>query len=120
MPRSTDVAVPQPVPLCPFDPLVWYRPRLRALFGVDWRLEAYKRPASRAFGYYFMPIILGRELVARLALRKNGRSLELENVEVLPGHQAGDALSMTLSLLQAWSSTQSVRVPAELQERLSG
>jgi len=41
----------------PFDPAVWDRRRFAALWGWEYRLEAYTPPAKRVFGYYALPLV---------------------------------------------------------------
>lgn len=52
--------------LCPFDPVIRDRDRLRRRFGFDYRFEAFTPAAKRRHGYYVLPIIEGDRFVARI------------------------------------------------------
>lgn len=52
--------------LSPFDSLIWHRPRVARMFGMEHRLEAYTPKAKRQHGYFAMPVLHGGRLVARV------------------------------------------------------
>ena len=68
------------VMLSPFDSLVWHRPRLEEVFGMEYRIEAYTPKDRRYYGYFAMPVLVGDEIVARVDPKRNGKTLTINRV----------------------------------------
>jgi len=70
---SPDARIPRAITgvavLCPFDPVIWNRPRTERLFDFHYRIEIYTPPPKRVFGYYVFAILLDGELVGRIDLK---------------------------------------------------
>jgi uncharacterized protein len=75
---------PEPPPsaafLPPFDPLVWDRKFLRALFGFEYVWELFHPPEKRRWGWYVLPIVFRDRFVGRVEPRIDR---ETGSVEVL-------------------------------------
>ncbi len=93
--------------LCPFDPLVWFRPRVERLFGFHYRIEIYTPEPQRVYGYYVCPFLLGDELVGRFDLKadRQGGALLVQASWIEPGQDpattAGPAVQQ-LRRMAAW------------------
>jgi uncharacterized protein len=110
-PRSIDAVTL----LAPFDPLLWYRPRVRWLFGFDYRVEIFVPKPQRRWGHYVLPFLLGERLVARVDLKANraARSLDALAAYLEPGIPADEVvkpLGVELGTFAEWLGLESVKV----------
>lgn len=101
--RERLAALPEPertVLLCPFDPILRDRARARALFGFDYRFEAFVPAARRQYGYYVLPILEGDALVGRLdaKLHRERAALEVKGLWWEPGVRPAKARLRRLRL----------------------
>jgi uncharacterized protein YcaQ len=55
--------------ISPFDNMLWDRAEAEELFGFEHRLEIYKRPGERIYGYYVLPLIDGPAIVGRADMK---------------------------------------------------
>jgi len=93
--------------LCPFDPLIFFRPRIERLFGFRYRIEIYTPAAKRQYGYYVWPLLLDGDLVARVDLKadRSAGALRVIGAFVEPGQDPGRvaaALAGELQTMAAW------------------
>jgi uncharacterized protein YcaQ len=91
---SRSRAVPPEVHiLSPFDNLVIQRPRLRALFGLDYTLECYVPAPKRKYGYFVLPVLYGDEFIARLdpKVERGTRTFHVRRLSFEPGFKDSEA-----------------------------
>ncbi|MBN1642257.1 MAG: YcaQ family DNA glycosylase [Anaerolineae bacterium] len=60
--------------LSPFDSLVIRRRWLAAMFGFEYKLEAYTPAAQRQYGYFCLPLLWGASFVGRMDAKADRRS----------------------------------------------
>ena len=101
--------------LCPFDPLIFFRPRVQRLFGFHYRIEIYTPAPKRQYGYYVWPFLLDGRLVGRVDLKADRASdaLQVVGAFVEPGAQPGQvaaALATELEAMASWLDLAKVSV----------
>ncbi|BBZ28007.1 hypothetical protein MMAD_23020 [Mycolicibacterium madagascariense] len=101
--------------LCPFDPLVFFRPRVERLFDFHYRIEIYVPEPKRRFGYYVWPFLLDGELVGRVDLKaeRTRDALHVVGAFVEPGRDPGrvaTALALELRSMATWLGLSDVTV----------
>jgi len=100
--------------LSPFDPVVWFRPRLLRLFGFDHRFEIFVPADKRRWGCYVLPFLMGDRLVARVDLRNDRERRRLLVLgawkETAVDDAVAHALAEELRTLAAWLELDSVKV----------
>ena len=115
--------------LCPFDPLIFFRPRVQRLFGFHYRIEIYTPAAQRQYGYYVWPFLLDGELVGRVDLKadRTADALHVVGAFVEPGRspsRVAAALAGELQTMADWLGLAGVTVgdrgdlAAELRTKL--
>jgi uncharacterized protein len=101
--------------LSPFDPVVWFRPRAKRLFGFDYRIEIYVPAARRKWGYYVLPFRVGDAIAARVDLKANRHdsALQVQHAHVeAAAHPArtASALAAELKSLADWLELERIQI----------
>ena len=104
--------------LCPFDPLIFFRPRVERLFGgFHYRIEIYTPAQKRRYGYYVWPFLLDGNLVGRVDLKADRVAGALAVLGAFaedgcePARVAGP-LARELSAMASWLGLEAVTVAA--------
>ena len=102
--------------LCPFDPLIFFRPRVERIFdGFRYRIEIYTPAPKRQFGYYVWPFLLDGRLVGRVDLKaeRTRDALHVVGAFTEPGEQPSrvtEALAAELQTIASWLGLSAVTV----------
>jgi uncharacterized protein len=101
--------------LCPFDPLIFFRPRVERLFGFHYRIEIYTPANKRQYGYYVWPFLLDGELVGRVDLKtdRSADALQVVGAFVEEGRRpsrVAEALAGELQTMAGWLGLAGVTV----------
>ncbi|MGA8544198.1 MAG: crosslink repair DNA glycosylase YcaQ family protein [Mycobacterium sp.] len=101
--------------LCPFDPLIFFRPRVQRLFEFHYRIEIYTPAAQRQYGYYVWPFLLDGELVGRVDLKadRTADALHVVAAFIEPDRspsQVAAALADELAAMASWLGLAGVTV----------
>jgi len=101
--------------LCPFDPLIFFRPRVERLFSFFYRIEIYVPQPKRQFGYYVWPFLLDGRLVGRVDLKaeRTADALNVVGAFAEPGENAArvtEALAVELRSMASWLGLSDVTV----------
>lgn len=93
--------------LCPFDPLIFFRPRVERLFDFVYRIEIYTPAPKRQYGYYVWPLLMDGQLVGRVDVKADRAADTLRVVGAFgepdaPRARAAAALAGELKSMASW------------------
>ena len=80
--------------LSPFDPLVWHRARVLAMFDFEYTIECYTPATKRRYGYFVLPILHCGRLIGRLDAKahRNRGEFEVKALFLEPDVQPSSAM----------------------------
>ncbi|WP_304118576.1 winged helix-turn-helix domain-containing protein [Mycolicibacterium bacteremicum] len=99
--------------LCPFDPLIFFRPRVERLFDFHYRIEIYTPAPKRQFGYYVWPFMLDGQLVGRVDLKRADATLHVLGAFTEDGQdrvRVAAGMAPELASMAGWLGLDSVAV----------
>jgi hypothetical protein len=101
--------------LCPFDPLIFFRPRVERVFQFHYRIEIYVPAPKRQFGYYVWPFMLDGRLVGRVDLKaeRTRNALHVVGAFAEPEQdksRVAEALAVELRTMASWLGLAEVSV----------
>jgi uncharacterized protein YcaQ len=101
--------------LCPFDPLIFFRPRVQRLFGFHYRIEIYTPAPKRQYGYYVWPFLLDGRLVGRVDLKTDRANDALHVIGAFvepdePATGVASAMAAELESMAKWLDLAKVTV----------
>ncbi len=101
--------------LCPFDPLIFFRPRVERLFDFHYRIEIYTPEQKRQFGYYVWPLLMDGQLVGRVDLKAERTRDTLHVVGAfaepgVDGKRVAQAMAGELRSMASWLGLDDVTV----------
>lgn len=111
-----DIVPTRTVLLSPFDPVVWHRPRLLELFGMDYKIEVYTPEPKRKYGYFTLPILHRGQIVGRLdpKAHRAQKRFEVRAIHLEAGVKADadlvNAVAATVQAFAVWHGTPTVEV----------
>ena len=106
----------------PLDNLLFSRKRFSALFGFDYKFEAYTPQSQRRY-YFAMPVIHGERVVALIDAKRAGSEWRIVGFEALgeyPPEMLRQAIHRIARHAGASKVTSSARLPRELRRVVVG
>jgi uncharacterized protein YcaQ len=92
--------------LSPWDPVNFFRHRLRDFFGFDYQIECFVPEPKRKYGYFSLPVLVGDTFVARMDSKadRKQRVLTVHNLHFEDVKLQKPDLGKIVDALQAFAS----------------